>query len=108
MSDYVKSDGYLRLDLEQRREVIEQVEIQIKYDCYLSRQGEEIRRFQKIEQVKIPERFAFQGIPGLSREIVEKLTKVRPLSLGQASRIPGVTPAALSILMVYLHRSPHA
>jgi tRNA uridine 5-carboxymethylaminomethyl modification enzyme len=108
LSDFTKTPLFQSLDQAQQEEVIEQVEIQVKYEGYLDRQEEEVRRFQKMESVKIPPQFAYQGIPGLSREIVEKLSKVRPLSLGQAGRVPGVTPAALSILMVYLNRSPHA
>jgi tRNA uridine 5-carboxymethylaminomethyl modification enzyme len=107
LPDYLLSPAFLQLDEYQREEVIDQVEIQVKYDGYLGRQEEEVRRFQKIEEIRIPETFVFQGIAGLSREIVEKLSKVRPQSVGQASRIPGVTPAALSILMVYLQRARH-
>jgi tRNA uridine 5-carboxymethylaminomethyl modification enzyme len=94
-------------DLGLRSEIIEQVEIQIKYEGYLERQESDVARFQKIESIRIPPKFAYREIPGLSREIVEKLTKIGPSSLGQAGRIPGVTPAALSILMIYLKRNPH-
>ncbi|HSA58786.1 MAG TPA: tRNA uridine-5-carboxymethylaminomethyl(34) synthesis enzyme MnmG [bacterium] len=105
LPDFLESSFFQALDPAQREEVIEQVEIQSKYEGYLGRQEDEIRRFQRMESMKIPAWFAYQEIPGLSREIVEKLTRVQPLSLGQAGRVPGVTPAALSILMVYLHRS---
>ncbi len=105
LEDYLRSDEFCALDPYQKDEVIEQVEIQFKYDGYLDRQEEEIRRFRKMEGMMIPSRFEFSGIPGLSREVVEKLSRVRPRSLGQASRIPGVTPAAVSILIVYLNRS---
>ncbi len=88
-------------------EIKEQVEIQIKYEGYLSRQADEIERFKKIEDIHIPTHFSYHGIPGLTREAVEKLTMIQPQSLGQASRIQGVTPAALSILMVYLYRKNH-
>ncbi|MBI4196812.1 MAG: tRNA uridine-5-carboxymethylaminomethyl(34) synthesis enzyme MnmG [Deltaproteobacteria bacterium] len=81
-------------------EVMEQVEIQVKYDGYLHRQEEEVRRFKKMESMKIPERFCYDRIPGLSHEMVEKLSQIKPGSLGQASRISGITPAALQILMV--------
>jgi len=107
LTDYLSSEGFGGLDSRQKQEVLEQVEIQFKYEGYLGRQDDEIKRFQKIEEIRIPSHFHFVGIPGISREIGEKLTKVKPMSLGQASRIPGVTPAALSILMVYLKRSPH-
>jgi len=85
--------------------VTEQVEIQIKYEGYLRRQEEDISRFSKAESELIPEDMEFRGIPGLSNEIQEKLTKIRPRSLGQASRISGVTPAALSILQVWMKRN---
>ena len=78
----------------------ERVETHIKYEGYLDRQAEEARRFRAMEETPLPPELNYLGIPGLSREIVEKLSKARPASLGQASRIPGVTPAAVSILMV--------
>jgi tRNA uridine 5-carboxymethylaminomethyl modification enzyme len=99
------SESLLGLEPNVREEVLEQVEIQAKYEGYLDRQEDEVTRFRKMETIKIPPQFSFQGVPGLSREIVEKLSKVQPASLGQAGRIPGVTPAALSILMVYLGRA---
>jgi len=107
LPEYLDSPEYTSLDPYLQREVIEQVETQIKYAGYLDRQKEEVRRFQSIEDIHIPDRFQYQGIPGLSHEIVEKLTRVHPLSLGQASRVPGITPAALNILMIYLRRFPH-
>ncbi|MDP2939483.1 MAG: tRNA uridine-5-carboxymethylaminomethyl(34) synthesis enzyme MnmG [Candidatus Omnitrophota bacterium] len=79
-----------------------QVEIQTKYSGFIERQLSEIERFRKIEQIKVPPDIDYTTIAGLSREIKEKLIKFSPLTLGQASRISGVTPAALSILMVYL------
>ena len=85
--------------------VAEQVEIQIKYEGYLRRQEEDISRFRMAETERIPEDMEFKGIPGLSNEIQEKLTKVRPRSLGQASRISGVTPAALNILQIWIKRN---
>jgi tRNA uridine 5-carboxymethylaminomethyl modification enzyme len=84
--------------------VIEQVEIQIKYAGYINRQEEQVEKFKKMENIKLPFDFDYRKIPGLSREVQEKLTAIRPLSLGQASRISGITPAALSILMVYVKR----
>ncbi|MBI4777040.1 MAG: tRNA uridine-5-carboxymethylaminomethyl(34) synthesis enzyme MnmG [Deltaproteobacteria bacterium] len=85
--------------------VTEQVEIQIKYEGYLRRQEEDVSRFKKAESELIPEDMEFGGIPGLSNEMQEKLTNIRPRSLGQASRISGVTPAALSILQVWMKRN---
>jgi len=86
------------------KDVAAQVEIQTKYEGYIQRQAEAAEKFKKVEEKKIPDGFAYNGIPGLSKEIVEKLEEVRPLNLGQASRIPGVTPAAISLLMVALKR----
>lgn len=85
-------------------DVISQIEMEIKYEGYIKRQTEQINKFKKLEDVTIPETFSYDSIPGLSREIIQKLTNVRPNSLGQATRISGVTPAAISVLMVYLKR----
>jgi len=84
--------------------IIEQVEIQIKYAGYINRQEEQVEKFKKMENIKLPFDFDYKKIPGLSHEVQEKLTAIRPVSLGQASRISGITPAALSILMVYVKR----
>jgi tRNA uridine 5-carboxymethylaminomethyl modification enzyme len=81
-----------------------QVEIQCKYEGYLQRQEAEARKFRNLERMRIPEGFDYQLVPGLSHEVRQRLMEIRPTSLGQASRIPGITPAAISILMVYLKR----
>jgi tRNA uridine 5-carboxymethylaminomethyl modification enzyme len=86
------------------REVWEQAQIQVKYDGYIKRQMEQIERFQKLEEVNFPKDFDFGSVIGLSTEVMEKLKRIRPYSLGQASRISGVTPAAISILMVNLKK----
>ena len=86
------------------KDVAAQVEIQIKYKGYIKRQAELAEKFKKIEGKQIPEGFTYKGIPGLSKEIVEKLEEVKPFNLGQASRIPGMTPAAISLLMVAVER----
>ncbi len=86
------------------KEVLEQVEIQVKYNGYMRRQEEQIERFKKWEEVRFPEEFDFSKVIGLSTEVREKLVKIKPFSLGQASRISGVTPAAISILMVNLKK----
>ena len=86
------------------REVRDQVEIQFKYEGYLKRQQEQIERFKRLENLKIPEDIDFQSIIGLSTEVKEKLSTLRPISIGQASRISGVTPAAISILIVNLKK----
>ncbi|MFA5110969.1 MAG: tRNA uridine-5-carboxymethylaminomethyl(34) synthesis enzyme MnmG [Desulfobaccales bacterium] len=84
--------------------VVEQLEIRHKYEGYIKRQEEVARNFAQGEGKRIPEDFDYDGVPGLSMEIREKLKQVRPRSLGQAARISGVTPAALAVLMVYLKR----
>lgn len=89
-------------------EVLEQVEIQVKYAGYLKRQQEEIERMERAQGQCIPPEFIYKGIPGLSTEVVEKLEKVRPLTLAQAARISGVTPAALSILALHLKKHRYA
>jgi tRNA uridine 5-carboxymethylaminomethyl modification enzyme len=85
-------------------DVINQVEIQAKYKGYIRRQIEQAEKFKKIEGKIIPEGFTYRGINGLSTEIVEKLEEVRPLNLGQAGRIPGVTPAAIALLMIAVEK----
>jgi tRNA uridine 5-carboxymethylaminomethyl modification enzyme len=84
------------------RTVGRQVEIEIKYEGYIKKQLHEIKRFKNQEMVKIPADFDFSGIHGLSNELKEKLTRIRPTSIGQVSRIEGITPAAISVLMVAL------
>jgi tRNA uridine 5-carboxymethylaminomethyl modification enzyme len=86
------------------KEVWEQVEIQVKYEGYIKRQMEQIERFKRLEDMNFPKDFDFGSVTGLSTEVLEKLTKIRPFSLGQASRISGVTPAAISILMINLKK----
>ena len=85
-----------------------QVWIQNKYSGYMERQRAEISRFKTLEAKRIPESFDYAGVPGLLREAREKLSRIRPNSLGQASRIPGVTPADLSILLIFLRRGQPA
>jgi len=89
-------------------QVTRQVEIQCKYQGYLQRQEGEVKKFKNLEKIKIPPGFDYQDIPGLSNEIRQNLREIQPTSLGQASRISGMTPAALSILMVYLKRIKEA
>jgi tRNA uridine 5-carboxymethylaminomethyl modification enzyme len=85
--------------------VSQQVEIQIRYAGYLDRQDQEIARRLKHETLKISKIFDYSLVHGLSAEVAEKLAAARPATIGQASRIPGVTPAAISLLMVHLKRS---
>ncbi|MBK3870363.1 tRNA uridine-5-carboxymethylaminomethyl(34) synthesis enzyme MnmG [Pseudomonas stutzeri] len=85
-------------------QVAEQVEIKTKYAGYIERQQEEIERLRASENVALPDNLDYTGIPGLSKEIQHKLGQARPETLGQASRIPGVTPAAVSLLMIHLKK----
>jgi tRNA uridine 5-carboxymethylaminomethyl modification enzyme len=78
------------------------VETEIKYAGYLDQQRKSIERLKKAEQRVIPEWFDYGKVSGLSREMNEKLQRVRPRTLGHASRIPGVTPAAVSLINVYI------
>ena len=78
------------------------MEIQVKYQGYIDRQLEQVARARKLEGARIPEGFDYAGMPGLTAEVREKLIRFRPDTLGQASRIPGVTPAAISVLSIYL------
>ena len=79
-----------------------QLEVNVKYSGYIERELSKIRKFEDLEKIKIYDNFDYSGISGLSNEIKEKLTKIKPRSLGQASRISGVTPAAITILMIKL------
>ena len=85
-------------------QVAEQVEIGIKYAGYVERQREEIARQQRHEETAIPAAFDYAAVRGLSAEVQQKLERVRPLTIGQAQRIPGMTPAAISLLLVHLER----
>ena len=82
----------------------EQIEIQIKYAGYIDRQQDEIAKFSRQEIIKLPNDIHYDNVIGLSTEIRQKLTTIRPATIGQASRIQGMTPAAISLLLVHLHR----
>jgi len=84
--------------------IIKNLEIMVKYEGYVLRQQLEIAKHVRYEGLTIPARFNYSDIPGLSSEVVEKLNKVRPATLGHASRVPGVTPAAVSVLLVCLKK----
>ena len=88
--------------------VAEQVEISVKYAGYLSRQSDDIAKSKKHESTAIPADFIFSGIPGLSNELQSKLNQARPETLGQAQRIPGMTPAAISLLLIQLTKRRRA
>ena len=89
------------LDFDQAAEL----ETEIKYEGYVRRQSEAIERFKRLEEAVIPEWVDFGAVPGLSTEVCERLSNVRPRSLGQAARMPGITPAAVSILAVHIRSS---
>ena len=94
----------LALDVDQSVSVCEQVEIQTKYEGYLVRQQQEIERQKHHEHSVIPATFNYHQVIGLSHEVKQKLIEVQPQSLAQAARIPGVTPAAIALLLVYLKK----
>jgi tRNA uridine 5-carboxymethylaminomethyl modification enzyme len=85
-------------------EVLEQLEIGVKYAGYIERQLEQVERFLRTEEITIPAAFDYDAVSGFSNEVRDKLKRVRPITLGQAARIPGLTPAAIGILAVKLRR----
>ena len=99
---------FLHGEQEMDRNVVEAVEIAVKYEGYIKRQEQMIEQFKKLESRKIPKYFDYEEIKGFSHEVVEKFKKVRPSSIGQASRISGVTPAAISLLLVAVERHKKA
>ncbi|TRZ49486.1 tRNA uridine-5-carboxymethylaminomethyl(34) synthesis enzyme MnmG [bacterium] len=101
----LKSLDHLQIDIPEF--ACEQVEIEVKYAGFIRRQLAEVERFKHLEKIRLPQGLDYVGISGLSREIKEKLHEFRPLNLGQAARISGVTPAAISILMVYLKKKDY-
>jgi len=92
------------LDGEQRRQAMLQVEVRAKYEGYIRRQEEEIQRHLRNEQTALPEDLDYAGISGLSSEVRQKLAAARPATIGQAGRLPGVTPAAVSLLLIHLKK----
>jgi len=89
-------------------EIVQQVEIAVKYAGYIDRQELEVQKFKKLEDKSIPETFDFSTVPSLRLEARQKFSKIRPTTIGQAARISGVSPADISILMVWLKRSAGA
>ena len=83
----------------------EQVEIRVKYEGFITRQNQMVARQKKLESYRIPDEFQYQGIPGLSHEVVQKLEEIRPVTLGQAGRISGITPSAISLIMLLIEKS---
>ena len=97
-------ESFAGLDKELPLSVKREVQLQIKYQGYIDRQSEQVARFRKLESVSLPEDIDYKGLAGLSNEVIEKLTRIQPRSLGQASRISGVTPAAISVLQIHLRK----
>jgi tRNA uridine 5-carboxymethylaminomethyl modification enzyme len=95
----IGADGHLPVEV---RNELKSVETEIKYSGYLQQQEKAIERLKRSEERAIPEWFDYASVSGLSREMREKLVRVRPVTVGQASRIPGVTPAALSLVNIYI------
>ena len=93
-----------KIELNYPQDVLQEVEIETKYSGFIRRQLAEVKKFKNLEKIKIPENIDYNKIPSLSAEIKEKLSELRPLNLGQANRVSGVTPVAISILMVYFKK----
>ena len=91
---------------DEQPDAVEQVALELKYSGYIERQAAQIERFQRLESRPIPPHFDFAGIPQLRAEAKEKLSRIRPSCVGQASRITGISPADLAVLLLYLE-GPH-
>ena len=87
--------------------VLREVEIQVKYSGYIDRQRDEVERNLRNENTDLPKDIDYQQVKGLSNEVAQKLSNIKPQTIGQASRISGVTPAAISLLLVYLKKRKH-
>jgi tRNA uridine 5-carboxymethylaminomethyl modification enzyme len=100
-------EGAIRLDIEPAARDLDLVSLQteFRFEGYIRRELADVERRRRHEDRRIPEEIEFQGIPGLSREIVERLSEVRPATLGQASRVPGVTPAAVAVLWAHIEKA---
>jgi tRNA uridine 5-carboxymethylaminomethyl modification enzyme len=99
-----RGDVGLRVEAIDRMLDLASVETSVKYEGYLLRQHQAVSRAQHAEKRRIPETFPFERVPGLSREMVQRFSEVKPETLGQAQRIPGVTPAAVAVIGAYLDR----
>lgn len=100
----IQAVPHLKEILNNKKEYIEQAEIQLKYERYIEKEKEIAERINKMEDLKIPESFDYERITALSMESMQKLKKIRPQTLGQASRISGVNPSDIQILMIYMGR----
>jgi len=86
-------------------EVVKQIEILLKYEGYICRQKDQVERMRRLEERRIPADFDYRSLEALSYEARQKLEEIRPSSIGQAMRIPGITPAAISLLLIYLEKT---
>jgi tRNA uridine 5-carboxymethylaminomethyl modification enzyme len=101
-------EGHIALDLDRAAHALDvaSLENEVKYAGYLKQEAQRAERLRRQERCRIPDDFLFSTVAGLSREVVQRLSQVRPETLGQASRIPGVTPAAVAVLGAFLARQP--
>ena len=95
--------GFIETEIDSEQ-VIEQIQIQTKYSGYIDRQQAEINKAKRYDHLPLPKALDYSNVKGLSNEVSEKLRKQQPETLGQASRIPGITPAAISLLLVHLKK----
>jgi tRNA uridine 5-carboxymethylaminomethyl modification enzyme len=104
--EHLVSSGQLPLDTTSASRSLDlaSVETEFRYEGYLKRQMASVERLRRQEGRAIPERFPFESVPGLSREMVQRMGEVQPATLAQASRIPGVTPAAVAVVAAYIDR----
>ncbi|MDD2510571.1 MAG: tRNA uridine-5-carboxymethylaminomethyl(34) synthesis enzyme MnmG, partial [Syntrophomonas sp.] len=100
IQDYVEI-GWLR---DNDSDILEQLEIQAKYEGYIEKQKEQVKRFEKLENKQIPPDLNYDEVYGLSKEAVQKLSMILPASVGQASRIAGVNPADINVLLIFLEK----
>ena len=92
------------LFVSERTEIIEEVEIQIKYKGYIEREKLIAEKLRRLEDIRIKEDFNYNSLQSLTMEARQKLTKIKPATIGQASRIPGVSPADINVLLIYFGR----
>ena len=100
--DLTEIDDETRPQLSQH--AIAQLEVQIKYEGYIQKQQQQIMRYQKLEHKKLDEALDYKSLEGLRKEAVQKLSQIRPTSIGQASRISGVSPADINVLLIHLEK----
>ena len=102
--DIYKLDGTYKLFDETEKKYLEFVNVNVKYEGYLKQQQEDVDKMLANENVSIPEDFEYKNLKGLRSEAIEKLSQIRPINLGQASRISGVSPADIAVLSVFVKK----